>query len=41
MQVFIDNNARLCYKSKEKALSSNTFGRMQIGTKKDKNGKSY
>ena len=30
MQVFIDNNARFCYQNKEKVLSSNTFGRMQI-----------
>ena len=29
-QVFINNNARFCYQSKEKVLSSNTFGRMQI-----------
>ena len=29
MQVFINNNARFCYQSKEKVLSSNTFGRMQ------------
>ena len=28
MQVFINNNARFCYWSKEKVLSSNTFGRM-------------
>ena len=30
MQVFINNNARFCCQSKEKVLSSNTFGRMQI-----------
>ena len=30
MQVFIDNNPRFCYQNKEKVLSSNTFGRMQI-----------
>ena len=28
MQVFINNNARFCYQSKEKVLSSNTLGRM-------------
>ena len=36
MQVFNNNNARFCYQSKEKVLSSNTFGRMQIWTKKIK-----
>ena len=36
MQVFINNNARFCYQSKEKVLSSNTFGRMQIWTRKNK-----
>ena len=41
LQVFINNNARFCYQSKEKVLSSNTLGRMQIWTRKDKNGKSY
>ena len=41
MQVFINNNARFCYQSKEKVLSSNTFERMKIPTKKDKNGKPY
>ena len=30
MQVFINNNAGFFYQSKEKVLSSNTFGRMQI-----------
>ena len=25
MQLFINNNARFCYQSKEKVLSSNTF----------------
>ena len=30
MQVFINNKARFCYQSKEKVLSSDTFGRMQI-----------
>ena len=30
MQVFIDNNARFCYQSKENVSFSNTFGRMQI-----------
>ena len=30
MQVFINNNARFCYQSKQKILSSSTFGRMQI-----------
>ena len=34
MQVFINNNVRFCYQSKEKVLSSNTFGRMQIWIKK-------
>ena len=29
MGVFTNNNARFCYQSKEKVLSSNTFGRMQ------------
>ena len=28
-------------KAIKKTLSSNTLGRMQIGTKKDKNGESY
>ena len=41
MQVFINNNARFCYQSKEKVLSSNTFRRMKILARKDKNGKSY
>ena len=41
MQVFINNNVRFCYQSKEKLLSSNTFGRVQIWTKKDKNGEPY
>ena len=41
MQVFIYYNVRFCYQSKEKVLSSNTLGRMQIWTRKDKNGKSY
>ena len=40
MQVFINTNARLCYQIKEKVLFSNTLGRMQIWTKKYKNGKS-
>ena len=40
MQVFINNNMRFCYQSKEK-ISSNTFGRMQIRIKKDKNGEGY
>ena len=30
IQVFINNNARFCNQSKEKALSSNTFATMQI-----------
>ena len=30
MQVFINNNARFCYQSKEKILPSNTLHRMQI-----------
>ena len=38
---FINNNVRFSCQSKEKVLSSNTLGRMQIGTKKDKNGKPY
>ena len=41
MQVFINNNVRFCYQSKEKVLSSNAFGRMQIWTIKDKNGEPY
>ena len=41
MQDFINNNDRLCCQSKEKVLSPNTFGRMQIWTKKDKNGEPY
>ena len=41
MQVFINNNARFCCRSKEKVLASNTFGRMQIWTKKDKNEELY
>ena len=28
--MIINNDARFCYQSKEKVLSSNTFGRMQI-----------
>ena len=36
MQVFINNTAGSCYQSKEKALSSNTLGRMQIWTRKSK-----
>ena len=36
IQVFTDNNARFCYQSKEKVSSSNTFGRVQIWTKKIK-----
>ena len=30
IQVFINNNVRFCYQSKEKVLSSNAFGAMQI-----------
>ena len=30
MQVLINNNARFCYQSKEKMLSSNAFGKMKI-----------
>ena len=41
MQVFINKNARFCYQSKEKVLSSDIFGRMQIWTRKDKNGEPY
>ena len=41
MQVFTNNNARFCYQSKEKVLSSSIFGRMQITTKKDKTGEPY
>ena len=41
MQVFVNNNARFCYQSKEKVLSSNIFGRMQIWNKKDKNDEPY
>ena len=29
-KLSISNNARFCYQSKEKVLSSNTFGRVQI-----------
>ena len=36
MQVFINNTARFCYQSKEKVLSSDFFGRMQMWTKEDK-----
>ena len=36
MQVFGNNNARFCYRSKEKVLSLNTFGRMQIWIRKNK-----
>ena len=28
--MFINNKTRFCYQSKEKVLSSNTLGRMQI-----------
>ena len=35
MQVFINNNARFCYQSNEKVLSSNTLGRIQICKKKN------
>ena len=38
MQFFINNNARFCCQIKEKTLSTNAFRRMQIWTKKDKNG---
>ena len=38
MQAFVYNNARFCYQSKVKVLSAKTFRRMQIWTKKDKNG---
>ena len=41
MQMFINNNARFCYQSKEKVLSSNTFRRMKILARKGKNGKSH
>ena len=30
MQLFINNNVGFCCQSKEKVLSSNTFGRVQI-----------
>ena len=30
MQAFINNNARFCYQRKEKVLSRNIFGRMQL-----------
>ena len=30
MQVFINNNARFCYQSKEEVLTSNAFGKMYI-----------
>ena len=39
--LLINNNARFCYQSKEKVLSSNTFRRMKILARKDKNGKSH
>ena len=29
-QVFVNNNARFCYQSKERVLFSNTFERMQM-----------
>ena len=41
MQFYINNNAGFCYQSKEKVLSSNIFGRMQIWNKKDKNDEPY
>ena len=41
MEVFINNNDRFCYQSKEKVLSSNTLRRMHIQTRKDKNGEPY
>ena len=28
--MFVINNARFCYQSKQKVLSSNTFGRIQM-----------
>ena len=34
MQFFIHNNARFDYQIKEKVLSSNALGKMQIRTKK-------
>ena len=37
--MFINNNIGFCCQSKEKVLSSNIFGRMQIWTKKDNNEK--
>ena len=36
MQDLINDNAIFCYQSKEKVLSSNTFGKMQVWTKKIK-----
>ena len=41
IEVFINHNSRFCYQSKGKVLSSNTLGRMQTWTKKDKNGEPY
>ena len=41
MEVFINNNNRFCYQSKEKLLSSNTLKRMQIWRRKDKNGEPF
>ena len=41
MHLFINNNVRFCYQSKGKVLSSNSFGRVKIWTKKDKNWKFY
>ena len=40
-EFFINNNYRFCYQSKEKVLSSNTFGRMQIRIENNKNGELY
>ena len=36
MLVFINNNARFCYQSNEKVLSSNIFRGIQIWTKNTK-----
>ena len=41
MQVLVNNTARFCYQSIEKVSSSNIVRRMQIWTKKDKNGEPY
>ena len=39
--MFTSNNARFCCQNKEQVLSSNTFGRTHIWTKKNKNLEPY